>query len=111
MFLSPEIYECDGFAVETNHGTFFLPEHVVGSNLPTRLQVIDYLPAMVVGDDILEIERRSGFFWRLSASGYLDCTEWGLSESMEELDRELEDYYDIVKNEDGEYVEACDLDE
>jgi len=40
--------------------------------------------------------RRSGFFARLSAPGYLDCTEWsGPFETYEEAQQWVEEFYQV----------------
>lgn len=43
------------------------------------------IPADDYTDDMGEImERGHGVLWRLSAPGYMDCTDWSVEESMDE---------------------------
>lgn len=46
--------------------------------------------------EVMEIEQVSGYAGRLSAPGYLDCTEWlGPFDSAEEARREVLSLYDL----------------
>ena len=50
-----------------------------------------------------EITSEAGFLWRLSASGYLDCTEWSLAATeADAADACLEMWYD------GDWAEMTD---
>src|SRR3990167_7136033 len=90
-FMQPEItVKMDGGQIETgDNGTCYLPGDVV--TMPGWLKpgvsvdindalifdalvslVSDYVPV----HDIQGIEACNGYFARLSAPGYLDCTDW-----------------------------------
>lgn len=51
----------------------------------------DYIPCSV--DDVTEISQRTGYGARLSASGYMDCTEWTVFDTeMEAIEFLIETY-------------------
>jgi hypothetical protein len=92
-FLEPQVVFCRWLAVETRHGTEFIPADVVG--LPIELgATLDcesegwvslcealrpYCEAEPEGVRLLE-----GFGARFSAPGYLDCSPWTVFETEEE---------------------------
>lgn len=50
------------------------------------------------GGGLVDIEKKTGYFARLSAPGYLDCTEWsGPFDSKKEALRDLCETHDIDK--------------
>jgi len=72
------------YFVETNHGTELVPEDICGrldvdmanaseAELADAARVL--LP-YIEGSTVTGIERREGWYGRLSAPGYLDCTSW-----------------------------------
>lgn len=66
MFMSPEIWHGSYWKVDTNNGIELYPCDYFDS----------FTVAYVTNCDKDDIERATGFFARLSAPGYLDCTEW-----------------------------------
>ena len=66
MFMQPEVWHGSCWKVDTDNGIELYP--------------CDYFDSFSVADmtdcDEDDIERVTGFFARLSAPGYLDCTEW-----------------------------------
>lgn len=63
--------------VETDAGTEMFPADLVGvskeGNLdPLKLNLKDYIE----GREVFEVECVLGWFSRLSAPGYMDCTDW-----------------------------------
>lgn len=53
----------------------------------------DYIPCTV--DDVTEISQRTGYGARLSASGYMDCTDWCVFETeAEAIDYLIDTYAD-----------------
>lgn len=94
------------YAIETENGTQFMPEDVCGelkgmesgvmyepvederegTEFDTwqewETQVRDYLD----GNKIRSIEKCKGKLYRLSAPGYLDCTEWTTDANGPEFD-------------------------
>ena len=96
-----------GWRVETHDaGTCFVPEHVVA--VPAYLaqgvelaraddpDVFELLAARVKdyveGREILSLEVCKGYFARLSAPGYLDCTEWSCYKTLREARASLREY-------------------
>ena len=58
-------------------------------------------------DDMGEIvEEKTGYGARLSAPGYLDCTDWMVFDSIEEAQNYLHDTFHDDHHEDG--CDACD---
>lgn len=75
-FLKPEIYYGTYFAVETSHGTEIVPGHMFTRTVATNSDAFaDYVEGKILDTDEL-IPVSEGWLIRLSASGYLDCTEW-----------------------------------
>jgi hypothetical protein len=78
-FMKPEIYEGDFYAVETSHGTWFVPDDCVGTAIQDVMEFESYVEGIPQS-----YEKKHGFGARLSASGYMDCTEWNVLDSEEE---------------------------
>lgn len=80
-FMNPQA--CDGpWVVVEEDGTTVIPLDVVGIDLDTaegldldgwRGHLRDYVQDT---DRVSEVEVKDGWCARLSASGYLDCTDW-----------------------------------
>lgn len=112
-FMQPQIEFGTWYEVETNNGTFFLPSDIVPSTAvdfcdacADGLHEADEIPATVACDllqylevsdanDIQSLERRDGWGARLSAPGYMDCTEWSVYDSEDEARAELSQMYDL----------------
>lgn len=71
MFMQPEVYTGPFYAIESNCGSEFFP---ADGDTPESLGY----PAET------EYEIRQGTLGRLSASGYMDCTDWTPYESESE---------------------------
>ena len=71
-FMEPEIVRCDYYVIDGRHGTTFLPCDVE-PGATTAEQLRDYVEDYDA-DAIVTVEH--GILGRLSAPGYLDCTEW-----------------------------------
>jgi hypothetical protein len=85
MFLSPYVTLDTFVVVDTNCGSFSFPAELVGENLLARVQDEDAiltneeqkeLLQYTAGYTFFSAEVKTGYFSRLSASGYLDCTDW-----------------------------------
>lgn len=101
-FMRPEYYFSGYHEVETNVGTYIVPAEVMDSDDPD-----DYLD--YVEGRINEVsERREGWVYRTSASGYMDATDWGAAESEEEAIEALIDNYG---DQDAEIEESVDPDD
>lgn len=112
-FMAPEIVEGLWIRIETACGTWFLPEDIaprtasdfadaVAEGLHEADEVCATLACDVMqyteatdANDIESVERVEGFGARLSASGFLDCTDWSVFETEEEAREHLAEAYDV----------------
>jgi hypothetical protein len=80
-FMRPYIERGEFFRVETTHGTEIIPADVIGRTVGTAAEAFaNYCEGSIVDpDECVAIE--SGYLARLSAPGYMDCTEWSAHES------------------------------
>lgn len=91
-----------GWRVESRNGTNFVPSDVVGvphifatarpmkrEHGPTLFSMLEEsLKNYIEGDEIVEIEVIGPcYFVRLSAPGFLDCTEWQFAHTMRDVRR------------------------
>ena len=96
-FMRPIADHFAAYHVETNEGTIVVPVDVCGDldhagatfngtivivreTDANVAQLADYIPS----GKVYGIERREGWYARLSAPGYLDCTEWDGPHGSEE---------------------------
>jgi hypothetical protein len=80
--------------VETNCGTEFVPIEQLGITLPERLEEsAELLRDYLEGSKVFSVQEREGYGARLSAPGYMDCTEWAVFDTEEEATRHLEETY------------------
>ena len=87
--------------VETTHGTEWLPVELIGKEPADSDAFADYCEG-----DVLSWEQREGFGARLSAPGYLDCTEWSVFDTAEAAETYLaENYPDDEEDETEEDAE------
>lgn len=86
--LKPQYVSDAPFQVETNAGTEIVPSFLVKD----ETHISDYLQ----GTHIVAIETLAlGIVWRLSAAGYMDCTEWNYSSDLASARKECEALYDV----------------
>jgi hypothetical protein len=90
------------YEIETTCGTVFLPKEDVGyfegtisideveQNVYPR--TIEKLSRYCEGK-IWSVETRIGYGARLSAPGYMDCTEWAVFDTPEQAQAYLDEYY------------------
>ena len=90
QFMQPEIYKDRAYIVETTHGTGVVPWKLVG-NVKEMDYLEDYLEGAPYDDQELVI--KEGYLARMSAPGYLDCTEWSIHDTEEEALAYLEEMY------------------
>ena len=76
---------------EVVFGEWFIWEHKYGGTCSIPHEYINDVP----GECILEVveHRIEGWGARMSAPGYLDCTEWVVFETVEEAYEYLDEYY------------------
>lgn len=90
-FMQPEIVYDAFFHVETTHGTELVPEDC-DPKAKVASDLTDYLEGMPYDEQPIELKR--GFYARLSASGYTDCTCWyGPFDTEAEAMADLADTY------------------
>ncbi len=75
--------------VETTSGTFFVDKSLCGIR-----GVNDYVEGKV-----LSVSHTVGYGARLSAPGYMDCTEWCVFSTPEEAKNYLDEMYDNADEE------------
>lgn len=69
MFMKPQIEHGSWHICDTNNGLCVVPADLCAGNL---VDVLLYCDATVV----YEVETKEGYGARLSAPGYMDCTDW-----------------------------------
>lgn len=109
-FMIPTAEHMAMYHVETTHGTEYIPELVCGDILHVRDGGRPVLEQYCEGDvyrSCFSVERKVGWYGRLSAPGYLDCTDWqGPYETEDEAIKALCDQYDVDENGDELDVEG-----
>lgn len=101
-FMQPEIWEEEYYTVETNCGTETVPVDVCGiledcGHLEDEAVCYDCLRDhfgdYIEGRKVYSAELSFGWLYRLSAPGYMDCTETGHADSEAEAIAELLELY------------------
>ena len=106
-FMRPVAERFAAYHVETNAGTEVVPEEVCGEisckvceqtgEICSETQ--QALASYVEGSAIDSVERKEGWYARLSAPGYLDCTEWdGPHETAELALAAVKEFYEVDDN-------------
>lgn len=91
--MNPEIKFGMYFEVETNHGSEIVPSDVCGRTAATHVEaLLNYLEGKPMDEDEL-CEVKEGYLARMSAPGYLDCTEWSAFKTEKEAKDFLEEAY------------------
>jgi len=81
--------KCSWYRVETSQGTEFVDADLVGKQEPADSDGLkDYCEGIPVSWELIK-----GHGARLSAPGYLDCTEWAVFDTAEEAQKYLEENY------------------
>lgn len=96
-FMKQEITGLEhGFRVETTVGTWYVP-----SSVETDLtKLADYVEGTIRAPE--DVEEVYGYFGRMSAPGYLDCTDWIFDETEAGVRSELAEFYGDDEDEDEE---------
>ena len=113
-FMIPVAEKFAAYHVETNEGTEVIPEDVCGpielDDEPTA-EAWEGLLEYCEGSRIEGVERKEGWYGRLSAPGYLDCTSWdGPYETAEQALDAVKDQYDVDDNGDEPADDESDND-
>ena len=76
-FMNPQIYRGDYFEIDTSTGTEIVPADIVGGGRTASIAVealLNYLEGPPDdADELIDIQH--GWLARMSAPGYMDCTE------------------------------------
>lgn len=88
QFMQPNIYKGRAYIVETTYGTEVVPHDLVGDGYTPLMGYLDGTPY-----EDQELVIKEGYLARLSAPGYMDCTEWSFHDTEEEALAYLEDMY------------------
>ena len=95
MFMKPQITRKeDWWKVETQDGTMFYPCQIMSRGQAEGAWILEE-----------ETERVIGYGYRLSAPGYMDCTEWSVVDSPEEAISDLDVTYGDDSEEWAEAIE------
>lgn len=95
-FMTPEYLKTDWYEIDGDHGITFVPVEVVGQvNLDeaTKGMFGDYYEGGAKA--ISEVTKRHGWGARLSASGYMDCTDWSVFDTEQEARDYIESTYEV----------------
>lgn len=91
--MQPQVVFDEWWEVETTDGVTFIPVDVVGYN-PKPIDFLDYIecpdPPAQGAYKIVK-----GYGARLSAPGYLDCTEWVVFDTENQAREYLKETYDV----------------
>ncbi len=106
-FMQPQIYRAEYFKVDTSMGTEIVPCDVV--RLPFAVNfaaggvftedssgwqhLVRALAPYVEGSEIYSVCPESGYLARLSAPGYMDCTDWSDHATEDEAREYLREMY------------------
>jgi hypothetical protein len=104
-FMEPQITDKERWAeVDTNCGTEFIPLEQLGITLPDCDTTTNWTEACtellrdyLEGSRVFSVQEREGYGARLSAPGYLDCTEWAVFDT----EQEARDYLDETYGDEG----------
>lgn len=105
-FMKPEVVEGDWYVIETNEGQECVPAELIGDAPFSRVQCPHTPMEKLIAEDVFEVKlhefisgseifewrRVTGFGARLSARGYLDCTEW----TFHDTEQEALDYLEMM---------------
>lgn len=96
-FMKPELYKGEAYVIDGKAGGEVVPLDVCGdlgqpteeNTLEIATKMADYLENKPA--DVFSIERLTGWLYRLSAPGYMDCTPWGIASRKKDAERALRD--------------------
>lgn len=90
-FMQPEVYKGSYYSVETNEGTCIIPVDVAGNVLRQSGLQMFVQGALVSPNEPAVVQ--VGWLCRMSAPGYLDCTEWNACATKREAIAALHDMF------------------
>lgn len=111
-FMQPQVTSNQRWIkVETSQGTTFVNVFDTGLDIPGSIALNDEPESLAATIEQLSQftegipeswENIKGYGARLSAPGYLDCTEWSVFDTVEEAQAYLKDTYELDDEEDTE---------
>ena len=102
-FMQPQIYRDSFFRVETSIGTEIVPSDVIGRTVGTAAEAFSNYCEGTINDPDECVECEHGWLARLSAPGYMDCTDWTAHKTEQEAREYLDEMYG---DDDGEEVQS-----
>ena len=101
-FMEQQVTDKERWAeVETNCGTEWVPLEQLGITLPEwedgpqwLKNCADIFRDYLEGNRVTSVTEKMGYGARLSAPGYLDCTEWAVFDTEEEARAYLKETYE-----------------
>jgi len=92
-FMQKQVLKSLYFAVETDCGTEVVPHYVIGRTCGTAAEAFaDYVEGEILDPEEV-VECREGWICRLSAPGYMDCTDWSAFDTEDECHEYLDEFY------------------
>lgn len=118
-FMEPEIQEGDWFSIDGPCGGEHIPADLVSLDIPEKITeewledvALPALHDFIENRKLWTVEKIHGFGARLSAPGYMDCTEWTVFDTEEEAKDHIREFYDVCPDCDAEISESgCDCEE
>jgi hypothetical protein len=91
-FMEPEIYKGQYYEVSANHGeTYIVPVEAAGT-VTTYGELADYVEGTIDEPEEPAV-LLTGWLARLSAPGYMDCTDWTVCDSRAAAEEYLKETY------------------
>lgn len=89
-FMVPEYLEVHAFIIDTDNGTEYLPDD--GSLFPQGVAPSPSEVAPYCESEVFLVERseKAGVLCRLTAPGYMDCTDWAFFEGDDAMQQARE---------------------
>lgn len=102
-FMRPIAERMVMYHVETNAGTELVPESVCGPvELTEGGAEMATLGQYIEGTEVYDTERKEGWYARLSAPGYLDCTDWnGPYDTAEQALEAVKEFHGVDGDDDS----------
>lgn len=97
-FMTPEYARECMWVLDTNYGGVVVPDEAVSTKrpVPPKRDWMRVFGDYIEGDRILDVDKECGWWARLSASGYMDATDWdGPYDTLEEAKEALERMHDV----------------
>jgi hypothetical protein len=102
-FMQPQIIHGKWIVIEVQSGTEIVPRDAMPESWDhTNPDAAEQLSMFLSDHRVLSISIRTAWGARLSAPGYLDCTDWFIDDSREWVEQTLHDMYDIESDEEAE---------